>query len=89
MWQMVFACVPVEGWIIHPYVNCFFNCFSEVLVLSPFYTEAVNNCGMTCDVMMVIERGGSLKMFLEHLSKCSCKFTNIFSSHSNLEHLYL
>ena len=37
MWQMVFAYVSVEEWIIDPYVQCFFHCSVEVLVFSPDY----------------------------------------------------
>ena len=32
--QMVFAYVLVEGWIIHPYVYCFFDSSDQVLVPS-------------------------------------------------------
>ena len=30
---MVFAYIPIEGWIIDPYVQCFVDCSTEVLVI--------------------------------------------------------
>ena len=36
---MVLAYISVEGWIIHPDVNCFFYGSDEVLVLSPYSAE--------------------------------------------------
>ena len=43
MRQMVLAYVPVQGWIIDPYVYSFFNCSHEVLVFPPCYAEVVNS----------------------------------------------
>ena len=53
MWQIVFGNVPVGGWIIHSYVNCFIDCSSEVMVLPPHYAEVVNSCGITFDVNVI------------------------------------
>ena len=78
MWQIVFADVPVKGWIIHPYVNYFFNCSNEVPVLPAHCAEVVNSCGMTCDVIMVINGEEAIEMFLEPLSENSCIFINVF-----------
>ena len=64
VWQMVFGNGPVEGWIIHPYVKCFFNCFSKVLVFPPHYAEVVNSWWMTCHVIMVIDRKWHLRCSL-------------------------
>ena len=52
--QMVFAHVLVEGWIIHPYVYCFFNSSDQVLVLPPHNAEAASGGTMTSDGKMVI-----------------------------------
>ena len=38
----------------------------------------VNICVLTCDVKMVINCGRVLEIFLEPLSKCSCRFSNMF-----------
>ena len=69
--QMVFANVLVEGWIIHPYVYCFFDSSDQVLVLPPRNAEVVNGGIMTSDGKMVMHWGGGLQMFSEPLSKCS------------------
>ena len=41
MWQMVFAYVSIKGWIIDPYVQCFFYCSVEVLVFPPHYAKII------------------------------------------------
>ena len=68
---MEFAYISVEGWIIDPYVQNFFDCSTEVLVLPPNDIEILNGDLMTSDVAMVINWGGGLLMFLKPLSKCS------------------
>ena len=68
---MVFAYVPIEGWIIHPYVYCFLDSSDEVLILPPHNTEIINGDTMTCNIVMVIYWGGGLQVFPEPLSKCS------------------
>ena len=68
---MVLAYVPVEGWIIHPYVYCFLNGSNEVLILPPYNAEISNGGTMMCGVVMVIYWGGGLQVFSEPLSKCS------------------
>ena len=68
---MVFAYVSIEGWIIDPYVQCFFDCSTEVLVLPPNNVEILNGDLVTRDVAMVIDWGGGLLMFFKPLSKCS------------------
>ena len=57
---MVFAYVLIEGWIIHPYVYCFFNSSDQVLVLPPHYVEVINCGTMSSDGRMVIYWGGGL-----------------------------
>ena len=53
IWRMVLANVPIQGWIIDPYVYWFFYGFSEVLVLCPHYTGIID-CGcIICAVTMV------------------------------------
>ena len=71
MRQMVFANVFVEGWIINPYVYGFFDQPFLVVLLSPHHTEVVN-CGvMTCDVVMVKDRGGGFQMLFKPFTKGS------------------
>ena len=54
---MVLAYVLIEGWIVHPYVYCFFDGSDEVLILPPHNAEISNGGTMTCDVVMVIYWG--------------------------------
>ena len=68
---MVFAYVLVEGWIVHPYVYCFFDSSDQVLVLPPHNAEVLNGGIMTSDVKMVIYWEGGLQVFSEPLSKSS------------------
>ena len=75
---MVFAYVFVKGWIIDPYVQCFFDCSTEVLVFPPNYIEIINSDLVTTDVTMVKDWGGCLLMFPEPLCKSSRGFTNVF-----------
>ena len=69
MWQMQFAYVSVNGWIVDPYKQCFFYCSIEVLVLPPYYTKIINGDTVTSGVKMVKYWEGCLLMFLEPLSK--------------------
>ena len=57
---MVLANIFFEGWIIHPYVYSLLDQPHEVVILSPHYTEVINSGIMTCDGIMVINRGGVL-----------------------------
>ena len=43
MWQMVFANIFVEGWIIHPNVYSFFDQPDIIVLLSPHYGEVINS----------------------------------------------
>ena len=61
--QMVFAYVLVEGWIVHPYLYCFFDSSDQVLVLPPHNAEVPNGGIMTSDVKMVIYWEGGLQVF--------------------------
>ena len=81
---MVFAYVFVKGWIIDPYIQCFFYCSTEVLVLPPNYIEIINSDLVTTDVTMVKDWGGCLLMFFEPLCKSSRGFTNVFLITVNL-----
>ena len=50
MWQMVFAYVLVQGWIIDPYEHWFFYQPGEVLFFPAHYTEIVDvygNCNIS------------------------------------------
>ena len=89
VWQMVFANVLIQGWIVDSYVQSLFYCSQEVLILSSQYTKVVNSDTMTRDDRMVMDRGRDLKMFLEPLCKISCWLTNILFITSPLLHLYL
>ena len=74
MWQMVL----IEKGTINPHVYWFFDGSSQVLVLPLHYAEVINCCGVNHDVTMVIYGGGNLDIFLEPLSKCYWRFSNIF-----------
>ena len=52
---MEFAYIFIEGWIIDPYVQCFFDSSAEVLVLPPYNVEIFNGDLMTSDLAMVID----------------------------------
>ena len=41
MWQMVLANISIQGWIIDPDAESFFDGSHKVLVLSPHYAEVV------------------------------------------------
>ena len=75
---MVFTYVFVKGWIIDPYVQCFYDCSTEVLVFPPNYIEIINSDLVTTDVAMVKDWVGCLLVFLEPLCKSSRGFTNVF-----------
>ena len=60
MWQMVFAYVFVEGWIIDPNKHWFFNQSGEVLLLPSHYAKIVDVNIVTSGVTVVIDRGGGL-----------------------------
>ena len=53
VWQMEFAYISVKGWIIDPYIQCFFYGSAEVLVLPTNNVEIFNGDLMTSDVSMV------------------------------------
>ena len=74
---MVFAYVFIEGWIIDPYVYCFFYGSHEVLVLPSHYAEIFYSSSMTCGAVMVIYWGRGLQIFFEPLPKCSLGLYNI------------
>ena len=69
MRQMVFAYISIQGWIVHPYINCFFYSSDEVLILPPHNTEIFYVGFMTCAVIMVIYWGGGLEVFLMYRMK--------------------
>ena len=86
---MVFAYVFVKGWIIDPYIQCFFYCSTEVLVLPPNYIEIINSDLVTTDVTMVKDWGGCLLMFLNLSAKVLEDSPMYSSSQSTLPHLNL
>ena len=78
MWQMVFAHISVEGWIIDPYVQSLFYCSSLVQVLPPNNFEIDDGNTVTTDVTVVIYGRGGFQMFIEPFSKSSWGLSNIF-----------
>ena len=50
--------VSVQGCIIDPYEQWFFDQPGEVLLFPAHYTEVVQSAGMACGVTVVIYRGG-------------------------------
>ena len=86
---MVFAYVLVEGWIIHPYVYCFFDSSDQVLVLPPHNAEVLNGGIMTSDVKMVIYWEGAFRCSLKLSPKVLDDSSIYSSSQSTLLHLYL
>ena len=75
---MVFAYVFVKGWIIDPYVQCFFDCSTEVLVFPSNYIEIVNSDLVTTDVTMVKYWGGAFWCSLNLSAKVLEDSTNVF-----------
>ena len=73
------------GWIIDPYIQCFFYCSTEVLVLPPNYIEIIISDLVTTDVTMVKDSGGCLLMFFEPLCKSSRGFTNVSTQYCLLQ----
>ena len=71
MWQMVLANISIQGWIIDPNVESFFDGSHEVLVLSPHYADVIYVNHMTRDAIVVIDGGWGLLVFFEPLSKSS------------------
>ena len=49
MWQMVFANVLIEGWIVYPNVYSFFDQPDVVVLLSPHYGEIIIIYRYKCD----------------------------------------
>ena len=58
---MVFACVPVKGWIVDSCVYCLFDGSDYILVLPPHNTKVVNGGAVTSDVKMVIYWEGAFR----------------------------
>ena len=75
---MVFANVPIKGWVIDPYEQSFFNCSSKVLVLPSNYAEVVDISFVTWDVTVVMNGRGGLLVFFEPFCKGSCRFSYVF-----------
>ena len=76
--RMVFANIPVQGWIIDPNVYSLFDCSHLVQVLPPNNFEIVDGNIVTTDVTMVIYGRGGFQMLLEPFPKCSWGFSNVF-----------
>ena len=60
VWQMVFAHVSIQGWIIDPNVDSFFDGSHLGLVLSPHYAKVIYANQMSRDVIVVIDGGWGL-----------------------------
>ena len=89
MWQMVFAYVSIEGWIINPYVQCFFYCCVELLVFPLHYAKIICGDIVNSGVKKVIYWGRCLLMFFELPTNALEDSLIYSSSHSTLSHLYL
>ena len=89
LWQMVFANISVEGWIIDPYVQSLFYCSYLVHFLPPNNFEIVDGNTVTTDVTMVIYGRGSFRCSL-NLSPKVLEDSPIYSSsQSTLSQWYL
>ena len=71
MWQMVFAHISIEGWIIDPYVQSLHYCSHLVQVLPPNNVEIVDGNIVTIDVVVVIYGRRGFQMFPEPFTKSS------------------
>ena len=64
--------------LLNLYENGFFYTSSEGLFLPPHYTEFVNSFKITYGVKIVINWGMGIMMLLKPLSKCPCRYSNVF-----------
>ena len=88
VWQMVFAYVSIEGWIIDPYVSCFFQCSAEVLVLPHMLKLSMVTLWPVGLKWSYIGEGAFWCSL--NLSQNVLEDSPIYSSsHSTLSHLYL
>ena len=74
---MEFAYVCIEGWIIDPYVQCFFDSSAEVLVLPPYNIEIFNGDLMTSNVAMVLKKITAMSKSLAYLKNIISAIENI------------
>ena len=79
----------LEGWIISPDVNGFFDCSEEVLVFPCQYTEIINRYSVTRDVNMVMYGEGAFRCSLNLSPKFLADSPMYSSLHSSLLHLNL
>ena len=77
MWQMVFAHISVEAWIICSYVHGFFYCSLKVVALFPHYGEIFQFDIVTSGGIMVKNWGWSLLVFFEPFIEISGRLTNV------------
>ena len=78
MWQMVFANISIQGWIVDPDVKGLFYRPLEVLFLPSHNVEIFNTYAVTSGVKMVKYGGRGLLVFLEPLTKGSSGLSYIF-----------
>ena len=71
MWQMVFANISIQGWIVDPDVKSFFYCPLEVLFLPSHNGEIFNTYAVASGIKMIKYGGGGLLVFLKPLTKGS------------------
>ena len=84
MWQMVFANISIQGWIVDPDVKSLFYCPLEVLFLPSNNVEIFNTYAVTSGVKMVKYGGGAFWCSL-NLSPEVLEDSLIYSSsHSTL-----
>ena len=87
--QLVISTVPIEGWIINPYVYGLLDGPGEVVWFSTHTGEIIQLGLMTCDAGMIINGGRHPQMFLKSFPKGLCRPPMYPSSHPTLSHLYL
>ena len=89
MWQLLPSNIPIEGWMINPYIYGFLNSYGKVLWLPNHNTEVVNTGEVFCGVCIVINWKGALRSSLS-LSPLTLADTLMYCSlHSTLLHLHL
>ena len=78
MGWLIFAQIPVQGWVINPDEHCFLDGTGEALWFPANYGEVVK-CDVVSFCLEVIEDGrGGLKMFLVSFTNISACFPYVF-----------
>ena len=87
MWQVLFANISIQGWIVDPDVKSLLYCPLEILFLPSHNVEISNTYAVTIGVKMIKYGGGAFWCSL-NLSPKVLEDSPIYSSsHSTLPHL--